>query len=418
MSAPPIIDHEVTIDGERFALVVTTHHDGAVATTAIHRNDFRRRIGGARFVETARGLAEVGHLSSTMTEKCMAAMIPADGQKTVIVTGTGVTLSEERRAKILVEHVRVVRELDPGTIVGPDMNNPEAVQDRAARAEGMLDHFTGLSEASRGLSIDKYGYTANGLVAAIRACMEDATLATQRVSIQGFGAVGGHTARLLAELGARIVAVSNKDVLFTNPEGLDIPSLWAHRLASGDEGLKTYENSASAFRKSLIPDHIFQVPADIFVPAGRTDILAKAAELDHVRRSENPEVRDVAAFHAASGVRLVVEGANYPISLEAEHWLESRGVRILPDFIVNCGGLIGCWVEWEARHRDGLRPVVDLKEVGRKALERIRVTVTENVKELLTADLPAREAAERIVERNRTRLLGETSLGITLETTE
>lgn len=82
-----------------------------------------------------------------------------------------------------------------------------------------------------------------------------------------------------------------------------------------------------------------------------------------------------------------------------------KGVRILPDFIVNCGGLIGCWVEWEARHRYGLRPVVDLKVVGQKALERIRETVTANVKELLTADISAREAAERIVKRNRERLL-------------
>lgn len=405
MNEPPIVERDVTIDGEPFALVVTTYHEGVVATTAIHRHDFERRVGGARFVETVSGLSEVGHLSSTMTEKCMAAMIPADGQKTVIVTGPGNALSEERRAEILVEHVRIVRDLDPGTIVGPDMNNPESVQDRAARSEGMLDHFTGLSEATRGLSIDKYGYTAHGLVAAIRACMDDSTLVNQRVSIQGFGAVGGHVGRLLAELGARIVAVSNKDVLFTNPEGLDIPSLWAHRLAYGDDGLKDYSSSASGFRAIQSPDDIFQVPADIFVPAGRTDILAMASELEHARQSENPDVRDVAEFHAATGVALVVEGANYPLSLEAERWLESKGVRILPDFIVNCGGLIGCWVEWEARHRDGLRPVVDLREVGRKALQRIHGTVTENVKELLSVNASARDAAERIVERNREKLL-------------
>jgi len=410
MNEPPIVGRDVMIDGEPFALVVTTHHEGVIATTAIHRHDFERRIGGARFVETARGLSEVGHLSSTMTEKCMAAMIPADGQKTVIVTGPGNALSEERRAAILVEHVRVVRDLDPGTIVGPDMNNPESVQDRAARSEGMLDHFTGLSEANRGLSIDKYGYTAHGLVAAIRACIDDKSLANQRVSIQGFGAVGGHVGRLLAELGARIVAVSNKDVLFTNPEGLDIPSLWAHRLAHGDEGLKSYSSNANGFRASSSPDDIFLVPADIFVPAGRTDVLATTGELEHDRQSENPDVRDVADFHAATGVSLVVEGANYPLSLEAERWLESKGVRILPDFIVNCGGLIGCWVEWEARHRDGLRPVVDLKVVGQSALERIRKTVAENVRELLASNVSARGAAERIVARNRVRLRADANV--------
>ncbi|MEO8380580.1 MAG: hypothetical protein ABI779_13015 [Acidobacteriota bacterium] len=404
MNEPPIIERNLTIDGEPFALVVTTHHNGVVATTAIHRHDFERRVGGARFVETIGGLSEVGHLSSTMTEKCMAAMIPADGQKTVIATGPGNILSEERRAEILVEHVRVVRELDPGTIVGPDMNNPESVQDRAARAEGMLDHFTGLSEATRGLSIDKFGYTAHGLVAAIRACIDDAALAKQRVSIQGFGAVGGHTARLLADLGAKIVAVNNKDVLFTDPNGLDIQSLWAHRLQYGDDGLNHYSHDGEDFRTSTNPDDIFQMPADIFVPAGRTAILATAAELEHDRQTENPDVRDVADFHAATGVKLVVEGANHPLSLDAERWLESKGVRILPDFIVNCGGLIGCWVEWQARHRDGLKPVVDLKEVGQQALEHIRETVTANIKELLSSETSAREAAKRIVDRNREKL--------------
>lgn len=406
MNEPPIVKRNITIDGERFALVVATHHVGAEATTAIHRNDFPRHIGGARFVEETGGLSEVGHLSSTMTEKCMAAMIPADGQKTVIVTGRD-SLTEERRAEILIEHVRVVKELDPGIIVGPDMNNPESVQDRAARAEGLLDHFTGLSEAGRGLSIDTNGYTAHGLVAAVRACVDDGLLANQRVSIEGFGAVGAHTARLLSELGAKVVAVNNKDVLLTNADGLDIPALFANRLAHGDAGLKLYASNATNIGVSHTPDDIFQVPADIFVPAARTDILATAAELENVRKTENRDVRNVADFHAATGVRLVVEGANHPLSEDAERWLESKGVRILPDFIVNCGGLIGCWVEWEARHRDGLKPIVDLNRVGHDALERIRRTVAENVKELLSAKMPAREAAEQIVRRNREKLLAQ-----------
>jgi len=409
MSEPPIVERNVLIDGEPFALLVTTHHDSAVATTAIHRNDFPRHVGGARFVEETGGLSEVGHLSSTMTEKCMAAMIPADGQKTVIVVGPVESVTEERRAQILIEHVRVVKELDPGIIVGPDMNNPESVQDRAARAEGLLDHFTGLSETNRGLSIDAKGYTAYGLVAAVRACIDDASLAGQRVSIEGFGAVGSHTARLLAELGAKVVAVNNKDVLLTNPDGLDVPTLIAHRGTYGDGGLKRYAHGAA--RNAVVsdsPDDIFQVPADIFIPAARTDILATASELEHVRQTENRDVRDVAAFLAATGVQLVVEGANHPLSAEAERWLESRGVRILPDFIVNCGGLIGCWVEWQARHRDGLTPVVDLHRVGRDALERIGTTVAENVKELLAAGMPARDAAQQIVKRNRQKLLAQT----------
>src|SRR3954451_7274774 len=114
MELAPVVERNIVIDEEPFVLVVTTHHQGAVATTAIHRNEFERHIGGARFVESAKGLSEVGHLSSTMTEKCMAAMIPSDGQKSVIVTGSTTPLSEERRAAILIDHVRFLKELDPG----------------------------------------------------------------------------------------------------------------------------------------------------------------------------------------------------------------------------------------------------------------------------------------------------------------
>jgi len=142
MNELPIIQRNITIDEERFALVVTTHHVSAEA----HDGDSQKRLqathrrrsvcGGGRWPVRS------GHLSSTMTEKCMAAMIPADGQKTVIVTGRH-ALTEEQRAEILVEHVRVVKELDPGVIVGPDMNNPESVQDRAARAGRTARPFYG-----------------------------------------------------------------------------------------------------------------------------------------------------------------------------------------------------------------------------------------------------------------------------------
>jgi len=251
MELAPVVQRDIIIDEEPFVLVVTTHHEDAVATTAIHRNDFERHIGGARFVESAKGL-------------------------------------------------RARRE-----------GGGREQQRRAARRS------------------------------------------------ERFGRAGA------------LCAV------------------------------------ARAWRRGAQSVHRGRVPTDIFVPAARTDVLAMADELPHVRETENQDVRDVADFQAATGVRLIVEGANHPISTEAEHWLESQGVQVLPDFIVNCGGLIGCWVEWEARHRDGLHPSVDLHAIGRRALERIQKTVTNNVKELLAANMRAREAAEQIVKRNREKLLSQ-----------
>jgi glutamate dehydrogenase (NAD(P)+) len=398
---PAIIKTDMEIEGERFALVVTTRHDGAQATTAIHRRDYPQHIGGARFVPVG-GLSELGHLARAMTKKCAAARIPADGQKTIIVTGKSDLPSEERRAAILVQHVRVIRELDAGVIVGPDMNNPESVQDRAARAEGLLRHFTGLSAEHDGLSIDENGYTAYGLVCALQAAIAAPSLAVARVSIQGFGAVGSHTARLLAALGAKIVAVNNKDILIADANGLDVETLVSYRTRYGDDGLRQYRADHRIW--SSAPDDIFRIPADIFVPAGRTDVLATAAELDRVRREENPDVHDVAEFLATTGVQTIVEAANHPISEDAERWLHAKGVRILPDFIVNCGGLIGCWAEWNARLAP-TRP--DLAVLANHARDQIARTATDNVHEIFASSEVPRDAAEQIARRNRAMLLAQ-----------
>ncbi len=388
------VERNFQSDSEVFALVVETHHDGAIARTAIHRQDFPRRIGGARFVKNAPGWSEVCHLASTMTEKCLAAMIPADGQKSVVEIGEGARPTTARHAEILVEHVRIVREHDPGIIVGPDMDNAEAVQDLAANAEGLFDHFTGLSEANGGLAIDATGLTAQGVVAAVRAC-RGGELAEQRVSIQGFGAVGAHTARLLDQLGAKVVAINNKDVLFTDPRGLDVASLYAFFAEHGDDRLRDYRGAQRSER-----DAIFEVPTDIFVPAARTEVLATRDEINR-GGLENPDARAVSDFHSATGVGFVVEGANHPLTREAEQWLESKGVTVLPDSIVNCGGLIGCWMEWEVRHGKGLKPIENLENVRKGALERTHATVTNNVKEILGANMSARIVTEQIAKRNR-----------------
>jgi glutamate dehydrogenase (NAD(P)+) len=408
MDGEPHILRNHDIDGEIFALVVQTRHGGCVATTAVHQQDFPRHIGGARCVPAptgggaADGLSEVGHLSSTMTEKCMAAMIPADGQKTVVVSTPEVMGDDARKVAILAEHERAVASIDPGVIFGPDMAVPEAIQDALSRQDGLADHVTGLSSGNRGLSIDDNGYTGIGVAEAVRTVYGD-TLAGRTVSIQGFGAVGAHTARLLAQLGARVVAVSNAlgALVAEGDAALDVEAMFhAWSSARSDQWIRSY--AAPGARLETDPNALFSTPAEIVVPAARTSVLATADELDEIRAKENPDARDVAEFLAATGVKLVAEGANHPLSEAAEAYLEQHGVIILPDYIINCGGLIGCWVEWEARRSGHDERVAQMDDEARA---RVRETVRENVEELRRAGMGARAAAERIVQRNRERML-------------
>lgn len=408
------VDRDIEIEGERFALVVTTHHEGpTVARTAIHRQSFARRIGGARFVPRPAdagadyGLAEVGRLSCAMTEKSLAAMIPADGQKSVLVTTQEIVEDEDRKVRILAEHVRAVAAVDRGVIFGPDMNVPEEIQNRLSREDDLLHHVTGLSVQHGGLSIDHRGYTAEGLVEGIAACVPEGRLRGMTATVQGFGAVGAHAARRLHERGVRVRAVSNAlGMLFAlDDTGLDAEGLFRAWQTGGDEAVRAFVTGTGGRAAwSDDPDALFSIPCDIFVPAARTLVLAMPDQLGRVREKENKNVQDVTVFFERTGARIVAEGANGPLTNEAERWLEERGVLVLPDYIVNCGGLIGCWVEWEERHASGRPAGEQLEVMHGRALERVHKTVRENVRELMRARPTLRDLASRVVERNREQL--------------
>lgn len=408
------IERDHVIGGERFAVVVKTEHDGGVvARTAVHRQDFDRRIGGARTVERG-DEAEVGHLSSAMTVKCAAAHLPADGEKSLVVVG-GPLPRHEERVRLLAEHLQEVRRADPGVIFGPDMNNGEAVMDGLARSEGLLDHVTGLSDAEGGISIDTHGFTAVGLDEGVAVWCEVTGAQPRTATIQGFGAVGAHMGRLLAERGIAIPAVSYKGGTFTTDgaSGLDMGTFFGAWQHGGDAGLDALAGDLPAgIRFTDDPNAILEVPTDIFVPAARTEVFATAEELEQ-SRAENPDCRDVARFLEDTGARLIVEGANHPLSDNAVRTAESRGAIVLKDYIVNCGGLIGCYVEWA--YRDELRASPDdVPAMRQKALRMVRRIVRQNIARMLEMHGSVLENAKTIAEENRERLLArrrETDLG-------
>lgn len=388
-------DRDVDIEGDIFSLIATTHHDGARATTAFHSSAFARSIGGARFVRKG-SVNEAAKLARAMTDKCLAAGIPADGQKTVISCESSVLASPEQKVKILADHIDVVRRRRPGAIFGPDIANPEANMDQIANIPALRDHVTGLSRKERGLSIDERGYTALGLAEAIRIRMAGSPGRLTSASIQGFGAVGSHLGLELARLGLRVVAISNELGAVVSNSGLDVTALHRARLDGGDQAV--IEAGARMENVEVFDDpaQLFAVPAHILCPAARTSVLAGADELSYIKAEENRDALGVEQVFAATRMALVVEGANHPLTPAAESFLEHRGVGILPDYIVNCGGLIGCWVEWDARHNG---PACDLDKMDREAKARIRATIAANLAIMSGYGSSARLAAAEVVRR-------------------
>lgn len=396
------------IDGEQFALVVETTHGSITAITAVHRQRFERRIGGARYVKEG-SLKEVAHLASAMTNKCLLCNIPADGQKTIIICPEGLPATKEEKAEILKEHIRVVASEDGGVIFGPDIEVGEDVQDIIASDADLRDHVTGLSTGGGGLGIDTHGYTSLGLADAIERAIQSRGPGRVLATVQGYGAVGAHTTLPLSRMGVAIKAVSNVygTLVSEVPEGIDAAALFELRSRLEDDALRAYADG-NVSKAKFIPDRqaLLKIPCDLFVPAARTAIIASLDDLE-VARVENPDAVSAEEFFKDTGVGVVAEGANYPLTRAAEKYLEGKGVLVLPDIVVNCGGLIGCYFEWAWRRHHSAG---SLGELGRRAKEQLKAVLGRNVEYILrNRALGAREAARRIVEENLHALLkGET----------
>ena len=146
------------------------------------------------------------------------------------------------------------------------------------------------------------------------------SLEKARVAVQGFGAVGKHAARFLAEQKAVLVGVSDTLGAVYDPHGLDVDELI--RLKDAGKSVMDYPEGEKFDR-----DGIIDFDCDIWIPAARPDVVHE----DNVHRLK---------------ARLVVEGANIPLTLGAEKYLHEQGVVVIPDFIANSGAVICSAIEY------------------------------------------------------------------------
>ena len=141
-----------------------------------------------------------------------------------------------------------------------------------------------------------------------------------RVAVQGFGNVGSTAARLFAETGARIVAVSDSRGGVAKEDGLDLDALAAHKK-------KTGRVAGAAGTRSITNDELLAWDCDILVPAAQENQL----------RCDNA---------VAVRAKFVVEGANGPTTPAADRMLYERGIQVLPDIVANSGGVCVSYFEW------------------------------------------------------------------------
>lgn len=272
-------------------------------------------IGGVRMAADATA-EEAFRLARAMTYKNAAAGLPHGGGKSVIVGDPRMAApAKERIVRAFAAAIAGLTDYIPGPDMGTDEHCMGLIADEIGRA-------VGLPREIGGIPLDEIGATGIGLAAAIDVASADIGLPLRgaRIAVQGFGAVGKHTAKALAARGAVVVAVSDTRGAVVDPAGLDVDAL----LAIKDRGGSVIDHRAGRRAEA---DAVIDVPCDVWVPAARPDVIRK----DNVDRLE---------------AKIVAQGANIPVTAEAEHALHARGVLALPDFIANAGGVICASVEY------------------------------------------------------------------------
>jgi|TARA_B110001454_G_scaffold20563_1_gene19445 glutamate dehydrogenase (NAD(P)+) len=316
-----------------------------------HSNLLGPYKGGVRFHPMV-DLDEVKALATWMTWKSALCDIPFGGAKGGI--------SFDPTALEVDELERVVRRFTHalGTNIGPDHDIP--APDLGSNAQSMvwmMDTYansTGATERQNvkrivtGKTLETGGSpgrekaTGQGVVFCLQHWADEVgfDLVGATVSIQGFGNVGSATGRILQVHGARLVAVADHAGAITDEDGIDAFELadWVRE-----------HGSVAGFPKAMwIDDEDFwSVPADILVPAALENQLT-AANVGRIQ------------------ARVVVEAANGPTTLEAEKILEQRGIDVLPDILVNAGGVVVSYFEW-LQNRSAQR--WDLEDVDFKLRE-------------------------------------------------
>jgi len=283
--------------------------------------------GGIRY-HPAVDLDEVKALAMWMTWKCAVAKIPYGGAK------GGVAVDPKKLSDRELENLTRRYATEIALLIGPqeDIPAPDMGTDAHVMA-WIMDTYSmhrGYSVAgvvtgkplSIGGTLGRLEATGRGLLyVAQEAAGQGLTpLAGASVAIQGFGNVGGVAARLLAAEGCRVVAMSDSSGGVYNERGLDMEAL--HRFRQ--EGGKLAQAPGG---DHLSNEELLCLPADILIPAAMEGQIS-AANASQVR------------------AKIILEGANGPLTPEADSILAERGIVVIPDILANAGGVVVSYFEW------------------------------------------------------------------------
>ncbi len=325
-----------------------------------HNNAMGPYKGGIRFHESVNE-DEVVNLASLMTLKNALHDVPFGGGKGGVVINPR-DFTEKELHLISKKYVQYFSDIigPDKDIPAPDMGSGEREMDWMMAEYKSIrpgtpyrGSFTGKSVVNGG-SLGRREATGKGVYFSLRYMLHDfindqKNLLTNtdnifaktlldfeekplKLAVQGFGNVGS-VAALEADrcqyLQNKVVAVSDRNVTLVNQEGLDIPALIQYTSKNRGDLPTTEEQLEQAGVKATIEDREKVLYLDV-------DVLMLAALEDQIHKNNVDQIK----------ANIIVEGANAPVTAEADKALSDQGVIIIPDILANAGGVIVSYFEW------------------------------------------------------------------------
>ena len=294
----------------------------------IHDNILGPSKGGIRYAPDVT-INEIKALASWMTWKCAIVDVPFGGAKGGIRCDPR-KLSDGELERLTRRYTSNLLEIfgPDRDIPAPDMNTNEQIMAWIMDTYSMNSHKTETAVVTGkpiilGGSQGRKEATGRGVVTVTLAALNKNGMLPNKctVAIQGFGNVGSVTAQLMYEQGAKIIAISDISGGYYNEQGIDIPDAIEYtkknnNLLDGYEGAEKITN-----------EELLRMECDVLIPA---------AKEDQINRHNAPNIN----------ARIISEGANGPITANADSILEEKNIMVVPDILANAGGVTVSYFEW------------------------------------------------------------------------
>ncbi|MDW8301493.1 MAG: Glu/Leu/Phe/Val dehydrogenase [Bacteroidia bacterium] len=291
--------------------------------------------GGIRYAPDV-NLEEVKALAAWMTWKCAVIGVPYGGGK------GGICVNPKELSKGELERLTRGYAKAIADIIGPDQDIP--APDMGTSSQEMawiVDEYSQIKGGYTpavitgkpvliGGSEGRVEATGRGVMVATLSALKTLDIEPKKATcaIQGFGNVGSVSAKLLAQKGLRVVAISDASGGYYNEHGIDVAA-----------AIRYSENNKKSLRgftggKEITNQELLELDVDVLVPAAREDQITQA------------NANNIKA-------KVIVEGANGPTSADADDILASKDIMVVPDILANAGGVCVSYYEW-VQNRQGL----------------------------------------------------------------